>query len=521
MADSSVHLLDFHLLSGSLRSVVQKTSIGHAVLYLSLASIASIILPRIYSAYFGPLSKIPGPKLAALTNGWMLWHLWHFEKCAVIHEQFKKYGPIVRVGPNNVALNTTEDMKTVYAVGAKFPKSSFYDSWSFNGSPNVFSMRDQKAHADRRKVSSKIMSRNALVTYLPEINQHLRDFVRVCGKRAGTTVDFVTQFRFLALDVVGSAAFGKSFNLMRNETEHPFVHDLDACIAAVPPRGYFPTWVWWLITKIPTKDWQFALGGEKRICEYSGDIVDEQEERMKKNGGEMVKEDANTLVGKMINYRDENGAALPRSAIDGEIGIIFFAGTDTTSNTLAFMSYELARHKQHQDKLYEELKERMPVKGAVPDLVDAEAWPFLNAVIKETLRLYAVAPSQLERDVPKGGTHLHGKYIPEGTIVGVQNYSIHRKAEAFPDPETFKPERWFNETEDMRRHFMPFGLGSRICLGQNIAMLEMRLTIATLIRSFELTLPADHNPADVALKDFWLAFPASRKVELVCVPREE
>lgn len=521
MAQSTVHPADLQLLAWGLSSRLQSLTTQDVILGSLLVFLVTVVIPRVYNAYFGPLSKIPGPKLAALTNGWALYHLFRLEKCVTVHELFKKYGPVVRIGPNNIALNTAEDMKTVYAVGTKFAKSPFYEAWNFYGQPNVFSMRNHREHAERRKVSSRIMSRNALASYTKEISQHLRDLVKIANKKTGTTVDFVTLFRFLALDVVGSAAFGKSFDLMSQEKEHPFVRDLDACIASVPLRPYFAPWLWWLITKIPSKDWQFALGGERRICQYSAEIIDEQVERTKANGGDMTREDSNTLIGKMLEYRDEKGQALSRASINGEIGILFFAGTDTTANTLSFMMYELARQPQLQEKLFAELLQAMPLKGSVPDLADAEVWPFLNAVIKETLRLYAVAPSLLERSAPKGGAILHGHFIPEGTVCGVQNYSIHRNEKAFPDAETFQPERWLNETEEMKRHFMPFGLGSRICLGQNIAMLEMRMAIATFIRSFEIKLPANHNPADVELKDLWLAFPMSKKVELVAVARKE
>lgn len=477
----------------------------------------------VYGLYFGPLSKIPGPRIAAATNLWLLRRLYQYRKNRTINDCFEEYGPIVRIGPNKVALNTEQDIKTVYAIGTKFVKSSWYLTWSLMGYDNVFTFINPKQHADRRRITAKLMAKNSVILYLDDISQHIRDFIRLCNKSAaqGQAINFMHLYRYMALDVLGSAALGKSFDLMKTGQSHPFVHDLDACVMAIPPRGYLPSWLWWFIKRIPNKQWQFELGGEQRIFNYSSDIIEEKIQRASKNGGKLSERDANTIVGRYIEHRDDDGKPLPRGEINAELGNIYFAGTDTTSNTLSFLSWELATKPEIQARLFAELKEKMPNHGAVPALEDVETWPFLNAVINETLRKYAAAPSQLERVVPPGGAVLHGYYLPEGTIVGVQAFSIHRKKEVFPDPETFNPDRWLNATDEMRRHFMPFGLGSRICLGMHIAMLEMRLVLACLVRQFELQPLPTQDPRAMEMKDFWLAFPAGKTLELMAIPRME
>ncbi len=331
----------------------------------------------------------------------------------------------------------------------------------------------------------------------------------------------MTLYQYLALDVVGTAALGRSFDLMKTGKSHPFAQDLMACVMAIPPRGYQPKWLWWLITKIPSPEWQFNLGAERRMTEYADVIIDEKIAAAEKNGGKMTDADANTLIGNYIEYRDVAGQALSRGVVKGEIGTIYFAGTDTTSNTMTFITWEIASKPHIQERLYAELKDKIADPARVPALEEVETWPYLNAVIKEGLRKYAAAPSHLERVVPPGGVTLQGYFIPEGTIVGVQAYSIHRKPEVFPDPEEFIPERWLEETELMRRHFMPFGLGSRVCMGMHIAYLEIRLTLATLLRQYELRMLPGQDPREMELKDFWLVFPKGKKLELEVVPRKD
>lgn len=421
----------------------------------------------VYTAWFSPLSKIPGPQPARWTDLWLLWQLYSFRKCPTINECFSEYGPVVRIGPNKVALNTEEAIKVVYGIGTKFVKSEWYKTWSLLGFDNVFTIHDPKQHAERRRITAKLMSKSNVVVYTPDINEHIKNFVRLCTQRSNMITNLMPVYRYLALDVVGSTAFGRSFDLMKTGKDHPFAEDLDACVMAIPPRGYVSKWLWAIIKRFPNKKWQFYLGGEKRICAYSDEVIEEQLDYAKTHDGKLSEKHLKTLVGAYLEYRDSKGQYLSPGVITGEIGTIYFAGTDTTSNSLAFITWEVARQKSIQEKLFKELAEKIPDPSQVPALADVETWPYLNAIIKEGLRLYAAAPSHLERVVPAGGTVIQGKYIPAGTVVGVQAYSIHRKPEIFPDPEAFIPERWLQETDEMRRHFMPFGLGSRVCMGKS------------------------------------------------------
>lgn len=473
----------------------------------------------IYSAYFSPLAQVPGPGWARFSDFWLLWQLYSFRKCPTINECFAEYGPIVRIGPNKVALNTEEAMKVIYGIGTKFIKSEWYKTWSLLGFDNVFTIHDTKEHADRRRITAKLMSKSNVVVYTPEINADISNFARLCAQRSNKVINIMPILRYLALDVVGTTAFGRSFDLMKTGADHPFADDLDACVMAIPPRGYVSKWLWQIIKRFPNEKWQFYLGGEKRICAYSDDVIDEQLAYAKAHDGKLSEKHLKTLIGAYLDHKDARGQPLSRGVITGEIGTIYFAGTDTTSNSLSFMVWEIARQPTVQKRLFEELQKTMPDASKVPALADVETWPYLNAVIKEGLRKYAAAPSHLERVVPQGGATIAGKYLPAGTIVGVQAYSIHRKPEIFPDPEAFIPERWLQETDEMRRHFMPFGLGSRVCMGQHIAYLEMRLALAMLVRGFEIELPENHDPKDMECKDFWLVFPAAKKLEVILRPR--
>lgn len=123
--------------------------------------------------------------------------------------------------------------------------------------------------------------------------------------------------------------------------------------------------------------------------------------------------------------------------------------------------------------------------------------PYLNACIKEGLRIYPPAPSALTRVIPAGGQAVAGRWLPGGTRVAVAQWASFRSEANFRDADTFVPERWIAGEDadyagDARDVFQPFSFGPRNCLGRNMAMHEMRLILASLIWNFDVELDADH-----------------------------
>ena len=113
------------------------------------------------------------------------------------------------------------------------------------------------------------------------------------------------------------------------------------------------------------------------------------------------------------------------------------------------------------------------------------------------MRLHPSVGLLLERHVPAGGATICGKHIPAGTIVGINPWVLQHNPEVFPNPAAFEPERWL-ETESsadalavMEKHFFAFGAGSRVCIGRNISMIEMRKIIPQLLREFDVTIKGE------------------------------
>jgi cytochrome P450 len=133
------------------------------------------------------------------------------------------------------------------------------------------------------------------------------------------------------------------------------------------------------------------------------------------------------------------------------------AGTDTTSVTTTYLTWALARHPEIQAQVIAEV-EKLPLDCTDDDVREV---PLFGHVINETLRLYGAASGSMPRDVPAGGITVCGDYIPSGTTISTQAYSLGRIADVWDRADSFTPSRWRSPSKAMKDSFMPWGGGSR------------------------------------------------------------
>jgi cytochrome P450 len=155
----------------------------------------------------------------------------------------------------------------------------------------------------------------------------------------------------------------------------------------------------------------------------------------------------------------------------------FLAGIDTTSDTLMFLIWSLSQpaNRQFQEKLRQEVLGLSGKSLNVYGLPTAEASDkcvYLQAVIKETLRLYAPLPSYEPRSSASDSV-IDGCDIPAGTVVGCSPYTLHRNPDVFDNPLTFDPDRWLgSRAAEMNRWFWAFSSGGRMCIGLQCVVLS-------------------------------------------------
>lgn len=165
-----------------------------------------------------------------------------------------------------------------------------------------------------------------------------------------------------------------------------------------------------------------------------------------------------TLFTKLLRGGGEDdGETLPFKEIMDEAQVYIIAGSDTTALTLTYLVWSVCRRPAVRRRLADEVA----LLGEDFHDADAQRLPYLGRVIEEALRLYPAVPSALPRVVPAGGATMAGHYLPPGSTVCTQSYSLHRNPDVYHDPEAFDPDRWEHATRDMRDSFIAFGGGSR------------------------------------------------------------
>jgi cytochrome P450 len=191
------------------------------------------------------------------------------------------------------------------------------------------------------------------------------------------------------------------------------------------------------------------------------------------------------ILSLLLSVRDEEGEGFSDKEVRDQVMTLMFAGHDTSTSTLTFMMYELARHPEVVSRLQEEQDEVLG--GEVPAIEQLEReMPYLNMVLDEVLRLYPpawIGPRRAVRDFEFGG---HS--VPQGAYVNYSSWASHRIPEVFPEPEAFTPERFAPERKAAlpRGGYVPFGGGQRICIGKRFGQTEVKLVATMLLQRLRL-----------------------------------
>lgn len=208
-----------------------------------------------------------------------------------------------------------------------------------------------------------------------------------------------------------------------------------------------------VISWLPLKSGRIVAEAAVALRDAAVDGIAIHQKLVEENGAENVKKTFFTS----IFAAQESGADISSARLIGDGQAFIIAGSDTTANTLTYMTWVVCKNPFMRDALVAELQ-ALPSNYTDADL---RRCSLLGRIIKETLRVHTVASEGLPRVVPAGGAELCGFYLDASTVVSAQAFSMHRDPAIFDWPDEFDPSRWIEPTKEMEDSIFSFGRGSR------------------------------------------------------------
>ena len=409
--------------------------------------------------------------LAQLPDDNMLGVVGRFQKNPVaVFEQMEGMGaPLVRfrlAHKKPIYVASLEALREMMRYWQVYQKNTSETTRTLLGNGLVFAEGEE--WATQRRIISPAFHRQAISSYVDIMREHTLERMQV--QQRGL-VDMSRVFHEIAIRVVRDTLFGTQNDAVELQrvldgTLYMLNHIVKQRKNPLSP----PLWM-------PTPANRKALKYHREIERV---VRKAMEEKQMGHGG------GTSMLEMMLSARDEESAqGLSQANIIDQVKIFFVAGTDTSSNTLAWAFYLLQKHPEVEHRLREEIATVLGTEAVGMD--DLPKLPYLRAVIQETLRMYPA--TWINARQPNKDVILEGIALPKGTSLVFSPYTLHRKPELWEAPDTFRPER-FVGMETLPVHYMPFLAGPRRCIGDQFAMTEMMVILATLIQHFRWEFPA-------------------------------
>ncbi|CRG86026.1 Cytochrome P450 67 [Talaromyces islandicus] len=364
--------------------------------------------------------------------------------------------------------------------------------------------RDKSFHSKRKQEWEKGFTSTALSQYETRIIHHSLVMVRQLSTCTHQPEEITKWIQFFSFDVMGDLVFGKSFGMLEEGRPHFILGQMTAMGPLVGALICVP-WMFILFQSMPVvshmrKQWirwcKSQVEDRRRISPSPVDLFS------------FILPPA-----QQKNSKFSEGLEADDLVYDSELAIV--AGSDTTATTLAALLYLLTQEPEKQATLREEVDRLFSSPQDVSNQILIKNAPYLDGCIKEALRLYPAVPSGVQRLTPPEGAVIAGRFIPGDTLVSTPTYAIHRDPRYFVQPDVFLPQRWSSQSHLLLKQeaFNPFLVGPHSCVGKQLAMMEIRILVAVLVRSFIFHFPEDRLPkgshyakrGSVNFKDYFTA----------------
>ncbi|KAF2003109.1 cytochrome P450 [Amniculicola lignicola CBS 123094] len=435
----------------------------------------------IYNLYFHPPSNFPGPFWARSSLLWRLYRSMdgkfhkHLENC------HNRYGTIIRVSPNELSFCSPESWTAIYMPRnkgvAKIPKNEFYDM--FGAGMEVQSLgteRDPVLAHQKRALFSAALSAKALAKQETVIQKNVDLFVSKLGKLGSGEegINMTKWFIYLGFDIIGEMSFGESFGCVEREASHPWLELMLGLMKAVTIMDNLRRYPF-LVKAAQYIPSQWTVGFRDKMIKYSRD---QTALRPQKTGDQ--NDFMENVVGKVRTGK------VTQEEMESHAWNMAMAGGETSGSAMTSIIYFLLKTPYPHQKLKDEVR---AAYTEYPDITLASTTKlaYLNAVLKEGMRIFPTAPQGTPRTSP--GVTIEGRYVPAGTEIYVSPWAVNHDPRFWDEPYAFRPERWVDShCKDNKAASQPFSLGPRACPGKLFALGQMALQLAKMVYLYDMEL---------------------------------
>ncbi|KPM38024.1 hypothetical protein AK830_g8516 [Neonectria ditissima] len=471
----------------------------------------------VYRLVFHPLASIPGPKWAAVSSVWHAYHARNGRMAYLGRTLHGQYGPVVRVGPNEVWFNTRQAFQAIYSTGSGFEKSDFYLAtalskpsltWKmdphFPDSLDLLSERDTQRYRLQRRLIGPVYQTSNLLQYEAAIDSVLEHAIAKIKSLKGAEVELNEWMHIIAVECLSAVVLSWSPGMLRNGTDwgsgpHAY-HSWrrKTVFGLLPAMAKLESWHK-TAGRLFSTAWRVNFRTPKHFRPFFPEVGKKISRRVNAATRAVPPKDTRKdLIADLIRLHKSKPSFtdtyLRRMAMTN-----FGAGHETMASTLTSIIAMVGSREDVRARVANEILET----NAPSEYATAIRLPILQALVKESKRLYPVVSMSLPRKVPQSGLRLHDAFFPPGTTVGCNPVALHRNADVFgADSSDFRIDRWMNADQEtlrnMERFSLSWGGGSRTCPGRHLAELVVFKVVPALVREFEIEAsipPEDEIPS--------------------------
>ena len=409
-------------------------------------------------------TEVPGPRgLPVIGNT----HQWARDPCSFRESCARKYGHVVNyemLGWDTYMLTDPDDIKRVLEDRETFPKHE-------DGNSELEEIVGEGLLTSEGDLWERQREAIQPAFYMDHIKNYAESMVDQAAATGGRwsdseQIDVRRSMTRCTLDILVDCMFGEEIDPGARglyEAVEAFQEPLKP--SRQPITFFAPDWA-------PVPFLRRADRAKAHIDEQVYDILDERcEQRAEGN------DDRDDLLAMLLDADTEMGD----EQIHDEMLTFLFAGHETTALSLTYIWHLLSANPDAEARLHDELDELLDGK---PGIEDVFAFEYTEAVVKEAMRLFP--PAHEIRRSPAEDVEIGGYTIPEGCLITLPAWVLHRDDRFWDDPEQFRPERFLEDSDRPEYAYFPFGGGPRRCIGQQFAMTEAQLVLATLARYWTL-----------------------------------